>query len=53
MPGWTLLFALLSVSCAFAGVTGGARSSSTTIAGLVFGILLLASLFARMLRGTA
>jgi len=52
MPGWTLLFALLSVTSAVAGVSQGATYSSATLASLVFGILLLASLLARILRGT-
>ena len=55
MPGWTLLFALIAAGSATAGVVIGVKTdygaNPEILAGMVFGILLIASVVARGLRG--
>ena len=51
MLGWMLIFTLLSVTAALAGVTAGTGFNPGMAASLVFGFLLIASILTRALRG--
>jgi hypothetical protein len=51
--GWILLFILLSLTAAIAGMVTDTGFNPGMIASLVFGLLLIASVLARALKGHA
>ena len=51
MPGWILLFAFFTAGTCVAGVRAGAGLNPYWMASVLFGLLLVACLLSRTLRG--